>query len=40
MRDIWCKSNCYLKDEALLAKIGTYEFGKGPDFAVMEPSSM
>ena len=26
----------YLKDETLLAKIGSYEFGSGPDFAVME----
>ena len=26
----------YLKDETLLAKIGTYEFGNGPDFAAME----
>ena len=26
----------YLKDETLLAKIGSYEFGNGPDFAAVE----
>ena len=26
----------YLKDKTLLAKIGSYEFGNGPDFATME----
>ena len=26
----------YLKDETLLAKLGSYEFGNGPDFAAME----
>ena len=26
----------YLKDETLYAKIGSYEFGNGPDFAAME----
>ena len=26
----------YLKDETLLAKIGSYEFGNGSDFAAME----
>ena len=26
----------YLKDETLLAKIASYEFGNGPDFAAMK----
>ena len=26
----------YLKDETLLGKIGRFEFGNGPDFAIME----